>query len=49
MNASAESTFIFLACTILGAEKPAPADTLYLKNGMYIVVTPGRMARSITG
>ena len=39
MNASARSTFIFLACTILGAAKSAPADTLYLKNGMYIVVT----------
>ena len=39
MNASARSTFFFLACTILGAAKSASADTLYLKNGMYIVVT----------
>jgi tetratricopeptide (TPR) repeat protein len=39
MNVSARSTFIFLACTILGAAKLAPADTLYLTNGMYIVVT----------
>ena len=38
MNASARNTFILLACTILGVAKAAPADTLYLKNGMYIVV-----------
>src|SRR6476661_7912047 len=38
MSASVRNTFILLACTILGVATAAPADTLYLKNGMYIVV-----------
>jgi tetratricopeptide (TPR) repeat protein len=38
MIAKARSTFIFLVCIILGVAKIASADTIYLKNGMYIVV-----------
>ena len=39
MSAPAKAHAFLLACIILGVTEAASADTLYLKNGMYIVVT----------
>jgi tetratricopeptide (TPR) repeat protein len=39
VGAPAKGKCVFVACTILAVATIAPADTLYLKNGMYIVVT----------
>ena len=38
MDAPAKSTSFFVACIILAFATIAPADTLYLKNGMYLIV-----------
>jgi len=39
MGGPAKGRCVLVACMILAAPAIAPADTLYLKNGMYIVVT----------
>jgi tetratricopeptide (TPR) repeat protein len=39
MGGLAKGRCVLVACMILAATAIAPADTLYLKNGMYIVVT----------
>jgi tetratricopeptide (TPR) repeat protein len=39
MGGLAKGRCVLVACMILAATTIAPADTLYLKNGMYIVVT----------
>ena len=39
MGTPARNKCILVACTMLAFATLAPADTLYLKNGMYLIVT----------